>query len=939
LVTGGKSPSFFYPIEIQAPIELISGAGIPIEFTINAGNMVTLCGYVRPPGLTATLNPLMYDFTQTNLSTVVADQRFLDIYYSIANDYKNIVIYARGGYQYTVITNGSTVTSSPTTGTVSTTFADFKNLDGFDATSPLSNTIASVSGKRLFDNLNLRQTNVASINNNTTVSTSTASGALIVSGGAGISGNIYVGGNTIIGNLVVTRTTSFMSGTINGTAITASSIVSGSFVSGAIVNADINTSADISQSKISGLTTALAAKADKASPTFSGIVGGISQSMVGLGNVNNTADSAKPLSNDMITALAAKADSSSLSLKADKANPVFTGTVTAPTISITSGAAVTTTVSTGALQVTGGVGISGNVNCGGNIFLKTGSSVYVNGTVLSSGGGGGGGQTTTTIDFKTDTVFSSSTTNFYAIEIISNINTGIQAGDVYDPIEFFITGASIGSASLYNEVTLYGIIRPDGNTDHKLYYEFTQTQVTAGESRFYAIYTGTGTYKDIVIYARGGFIYSVTTNGTIGHYANKAGVISGITSPGLNGSGFNSGIKESDGTVALGMTSISTPNQSPIGNSLLNTDATMNTQIRNMGIMIKSNAASTSTSTGALVVAGGAGIAGSVYSGKIWAKASGDGQVLSLAGDGTSGGFIRFYQNGFATQSAFVGLGNNTNTFHISNQIVGNSINLNPDGSIIISPTASNWTTIGGGKVYCNSDVDALSYNARSDFRIKMNIIDMSGQSSLETLRSLKPSEYKLIANPKKSKVYGFVAQELKQTIPEAVSINPGFIPSIYEMAFIDNDKTKITLINKTTEDSWKRIKISDEEYDVADIIDDKTFRIKTEIKKEKIEPVDVSGTKLTLKQGVYKYKDTDEIYTGIVKDGVFVYGPEVPDFHSIDNNIIMTVTTRATQELDKQLQDARRRITTLENQILEQHETIKELTRDIKSIMSFINQ
>jgi hypothetical protein len=840
-----------------------------------------------------------------------------------------------------------------------------------------------------------------------------------------------------------------MSGTINGTAITASSIVSGSFVSGAIVNADINTSADISQSKISGLTTALAAKADKASPTFSGIVGGISQSMVGLGNVNNTADSAKPLSNDMITALAAKADSSSLglkadkasptfsgivggisqsmvglgnvnntadsakplstatiaalaakadssslalkadkasptftgivggisqsmvglgnvnntadsakplsndmitalaakadssslSLKADKANPVFTGTVTAPTISITSGAAVTTTVSTGALQVTGGVGISGNVNCGGNIFLKTGSSVYVNGTVLSSGGGGGGGQTTTTIDFKTDTVFSSSTTNFYAIEIISNINTGIQAGDVYDPIEFFITGASIGSASLYNEVTLYGIIRPDGNTDHKLYYEFTQTQVTAGESRFYAIYTGTGTYKDIVIYARGGFIYSVTTNGTIGHYANKAGVISGITSPGLNGSGFNSGIKESDGTVALGMTSISTPNQSPIGNSLLNTDATMNTQIRNMGIMIKSNAASTSTSTGALVVAGGAGIAGSVYSGKIWAKASGDGQVLSLAGDGTSGGFIRFYQNGFATQSAFVGLGNNTNTFHISNQIVGNSINLNPDGSIIISPTASNWTTIGGGKVYCNSDVDALSYNARSDFRIKMNIIDMSGQSSLETLRSLKPSEYKLIANPKKSKVYGFVAQELKQTIPEAVSINPGFIPSIYEMAFIDNDKTKITLINKTTEDSWKRIKISDEEYDVADIIDDKTFRIKTEIKKEKIEPVDVSGTKLTLKQGVYKYKDTDEIYTGIVKDGVFVYGPEVPDFHSIDNNIIMTVTTRATQELDKQLQDARRRITTLENQILEQHETIKELTRDIKSIMSFINQ
>jgi hypothetical protein len=80
------------------------------------------------------------------------------------------------------------------------------------------------------------------------------------------------------------------------------------------------------------------------------------------------------------------------------------------------------------------------------------------------------------------------------------------------------------------------------------------------------------------------------------------------------------------------------------------------------------------------------------------------------------------------------------------------------------------------------------------------------------------------------------------------------------------------------------------------------------------------------LSDGIYRYKDTNEIYTGIVKNGVFVFGPEVPDFHNIDNSIIMMVTTRATQELDKQLQDARQRITTLENQVSELMELVKTL-------------
>ena len=560
-------------------------------------------------------------------------------------------------------------------------------------------------------------------------------------------------------------------------------------------------------------SSSLGFKADKANPIFSGTVSGITPTMVGLGSVNNTTDASKPVSTLQQAALNLKADLASA--------PTFTGTVTTPTISITSGTAVSITSSIGALQVSGGAGISGNVSIGGNIFLKTGSSVYVDGTVLSSGGGG---QTTTTIDFT-----SYSKSNFYAIEIVVKTIAAIVSQGVTIPTEFFITGESLDGSTLgvHNDNTLYGYIRTGGWSDHPDFYEFTQKMFSTTETRFYGIYTGAQHYRNLVFYARGGYNYYVTTNATIGQVAPTNGITDG------SGCRFNGAITEAGGlsAVAPGFINNSPANYLLISGYLLSTNS-INRTLKSEALEIQNTTVSTSTITGALIVAGGAGF----------------------------------------------------------------------------------------GK-----EITALSYNASSDSRIKTNITNICGQSSLDLFRNLKPSEYKLIANPEKPKTYGFIAQEIMQTIPEAVILGTDFVPSIYEMAFID-DKTMITLINKTTSKAWQKIKISDKHYDVADIIDDKTFRIKTEINKDKIELVDVSGAKLSLKDGVYKYKDTDEIYTGIVKNGVFVYGPEVPDFHSLNKDMIWTVTTRATQELDKQLQDARQRITTLENQVSELTDLVKTL-------------
>jgi hypothetical protein len=75
------------------------------------------------------------------------------------------------------------------------------------------------------------------------------------------------------------------------------------------------------------VTNSLALKAPLASPTFTGLVSGVTKSMVGLGNVDNTSDANKPISTATQTALDLKATQTALELKAPLASPTFTGSV------------------------------------------------------------------------------------------------------------------------------------------------------------------------------------------------------------------------------------------------------------------------------------------------------------------------------------------------------------------------------------------------------------------------------------------------------------------------------------------------------------------------------------------------------------------------------------------------------------------------------------
>lgn len=87
-----------------------------------------------------------------------------------------------------------------------------------------------------------------------------------------------------------------------------------------------NLAGSISIATVTGLQTALDAKAPLASPAFTGTPTGITAAHVGLANVTNTSDANKPVSTAQQTAL---------DLKANLAGPTFTGTVTLPAATVT----------------------------------------------------------------------------------------------------------------------------------------------------------------------------------------------------------------------------------------------------------------------------------------------------------------------------------------------------------------------------------------------------------------------------------------------------------------------------------------------------------------------------------------------------------------------------------------------------------------------------
>ena len=186
---------------------------------------------------------------------------------------------------------------------------------------------------------------------------------------------------------------------------------------------------------------------------------------------------------------------------------------------------------------------------------------------------------------------------------------------------------------------------------------------------------------------------------------------------------------------------------------------------------------------------------------------------------------------------------------------------------------------------------------AASDRRIKTNICSIVDNTALCELRKLQPRLYNYIDtfNNGTDFYYGFIAQEVAEIMPASIKKIKNKIPNIYcNASIIYNENGSIITLEsdsiKTSQfdisyNPFTVILYDDSNNEITGtinrIIDDRSFQIKECIQFTKI----------------------------------FVYGQEVDDFLTIEKDSIFTITTAALQQIDREFQEAKQTIQTLESE------------------------
>jgi hypothetical protein len=203
---------------------------------------------------------------------------------------------------------------------------------------------------------------------------------------------------------------------------------------------------------------------------------------------------------------------------------------------------------------------------------------------------------------------------------------------------------------------------------------------------------------------------------------------------------------------------------------------------------------------------------------------------------------------------------------------------------------------------YFNSDTFfCYGPNNLSDRRIKRDIIEINDETALNMLLLIQPTTYYYrdeSRNNGNGKVYGFIAQQIKEVIPEAVSITSDIIANIYKTCLVYN-KRKI----------YHSIPL-----DVA---------IDTEVRILDREGGDGKRYKIKEIYDEYFIVDAD-----IESDEAFVFGYCVNDLHGLNKSYIYTLNVCATQELHRRI-EAQRVLLKL------QDDRIKGLETKIAMLMS----
>jgi hypothetical protein len=242
-------------------------------------------------------------------------------------------------------------------------------------------------------------------------------------------------------------------------------------------------------------------------------------------------------------------------------------------------------------------------------------------------------------------------------------------------------------------------------------------------------------------------------------------------------------------------------------------------------------------------------------------------------------------------------------------------------GHLKVSGYWPGWSSTGPISIEAAHDIYTFGTYHSSDRRIKNNIVDVPDNLALSYVRNIPCCYYNYIARPQQRNTIGFIAQEVREVFPIAVSIITNFIPNIMQSVsgeWIERDDGNFDFSSHFFTDisfgTYKfRLKenISDTEYieEEVSMNDDRSFTF-------------------------------DQSYNNI-----FCYGKEVDDFHTVDKNSLFTINFSATQEIDRIQQqhiiDISNAQTTIQQHetTIQQHETtIQQQQLEIENL-KLINQ
>ncbi len=238
--------------------------------------------------------------------------------------------------------------------------------------------------------------------------------------------------------------------------------------------------------------------------------------------------------------------------------------------------------------------------------------------------------------------------------------------------------------------------------------------------------------------------------------------------------------------------------------------------------------------------------------------------------------------NSYINPSTKVGIGVTNPSFPL--HVVGSRIQGNIYHYFYGGSGSGNTTSTLDVSIRASHAMLADKYCAVSDARVKNVVAHSNAAADLNVVNRLNVVDYKYkdSIGQSASLMKGFLAQEVEQLMPEAVSTVKNFIPDIYTLS---TEVTKGTYAhsmiirlpvkhNLQEEDRVKIITRAQHDLMVECIDDEYTFEVCN--------------------------------YTEPFTDKIFVYGKEVSDFRTVDYDRIFVTGISAIQELNRQLAQER---------------------------------